>query len=63
LGGEWIGSADGEGAIMRRLKVLGRRHRCSPPEVAGAPLVWVVPKHGEELTREEILEFLQNKAR
>ncbi len=61
-GGEWISSVDLEGAIMGHPKVLeaaviGVAH----PKWQERPLACVVPKPGKELTKEEILEFLQDK--
>lgn len=61
-GGEWISSVDLEGAIMGHPKVLeaaviGVAH----PKWQERPLACVVPKPGEELTKEELLSFLEDK--
>ena len=61
-GGEWISSVDLEGAIMGHPKVLeaaviGVAH----PKWQERPLACVVVKPGEELTKEEVLSFLQDK--
>ncbi len=61
-GGEWISSVDLEGAIMGHPKVLeaaviGVAH----PKWQERPLACVVTKPGEELSKEEVLEFLQDK--
>jgi fatty-acyl-CoA synthase len=61
-GGEWISSVDLEGAIMGHPKVLeaaviGVAH----PKWQERPLACVVVKPGEELTKEEITEFLEDK--
>jgi fatty-acyl-CoA synthase len=61
-GGEWISSVDLESAIMGHPKVLeaaviGVAH----PKWQERPLACVVPKPGEELTKEEILSFLEDK--
>ena len=61
-GGEWISSVDLEGAIMGHPKVLeaaviGVAH----PKWQERPLACVVVKPGEELSKEEVLSFLEDK--
>ncbi|HEV3227436.1 MAG TPA: long-chain fatty acid--CoA ligase [Acidimicrobiales bacterium] len=61
-GGEWISSVDLENAIMGHPKVaeaavIGVAH----PKWAERPLACVVIKPGEELTKEELLEWLSDK--
>src|SRR5206468_4076623 len=59
-GGEWISSVDLENKIMANPKVaeaavIGVPH----PKWQERPLACVVLKPGEELTREELLDFLK----
>ncbi|MGH2662790.1 MAG: long-chain fatty acid--CoA ligase [Actinomycetota bacterium] len=61
-GGEWISSVDLEGAIMGHPKVLeaavlGVAH----PKWQERPLACVVLEKDEELTKEELLSFLEDK--
>ena len=61
-GGEWISSVDLENAIMGNPKVaeaavIGVQH----PKWGERPLACVVLKSGEELTKEELLDWLQDK--
>jgi acyl-CoA synthetase (AMP-forming)/AMP-acid ligase II len=61
-GGEWISSVDLENAIMGHPKVaeaavIGVPH----PKWAERPLACVVVKPGDELTREELIEWLTPK--
>jgi len=61
-GGEWISTVELENEIMAHPKVaeaavIGIRH----PKWDERPLACVVPKKGEELTKEEILSFLEGK--
>ncbi len=61
-GGEWISSVELENEIMGHPKVaeaavIGVAH----PKWAERPLACVVAKPGEELTKEEILEFLDGR--
>lgn len=61
-GGEWIRLVDLVGAIMGHSKVLeaaviGVAH----PKWQERPLACVVVKPGEELTKEEVLSFLEDK--
>jgi len=62
VGGEWISSVDLEGEIMSHPKVLeaaviGVAH----PKWQKRPLACVVVKPGKELTKEEVLSFLEDK--
>jgi len=61
-GGEWISSVDLENEIMGHPKVaeaavIGVPH----PKWAERPLACVVVRDGEELTKEEVLTFLEDK--
>jgi fatty-acyl-CoA synthase len=61
-GGEWISSVDLENELMGHPKVaeaavIGVPH----PKWAERPLACVVVKAGEELTKDEVLTFLQDK--
>jgi len=61
-GGEWISSVELENEIMAHPKVaeaavIGVRH----PKWSERPLACVVVRPGEELTREEVLEFLDGR--
>ncbi len=61
-GGEWISSVDLENELMGHPKVaeaavIGVAH----PKWAERPLACVVVKPGEELTKAEVLEFLEGK--
>ena len=61
-GGEWISSVELENEIMAHPKVaeaavIGVPH----PKWAERPLACVVPKEGEQVTKEEILEFLEGR--
>ena len=61
-GGEWISSVELENEIMANPKVaeaavIGVSH----PKWQERPLACVVVKPGEELTREELLEFLDGR--
>jgi fatty-acyl-CoA synthase len=61
-GGEWISSVDLENELMGHPKVaeaavIGVPH----PKWAERPLACVVVKPGEELTKEEVLAFLEDK--
>ncbi len=63
-GGEWISSVDLENAIMGHPKVaeaavIGVPH----PKWAERPLACVVVKPGEELTKDELLEWLADHGR
>lgn len=61
-GGEWISSVDLENAIMGHPKVAEAAVIAVPhPKWAERPLACVVVKDGEELTREEVLEYLAGK--
>ncbi|MGI8678992.1 MAG: long-chain fatty acid--CoA ligase [Jatrophihabitans sp.] len=58
-GGEWISSVDLENTIMGHPKVAEAAVIAVPhPKWSERPLACVVVKDGEELTREEVLEFL-----
>ena len=58
-GGEWISSIDVENAAMSHPKVaLAAAVAAYHPKWDERPVLVVVPKDGEELTREEMLEFL-----
>ena len=62
-GGEWISSVDLENQIMGHPKVAEAAVIAVPhPKWAERPLACVVVKEGEELTREEVLEFLARAA-
>jgi len=61
-GGEWISSVDLENELMGHPKVaeaavIGVPH----PKWAERPLACVVVREGEELTKEELLDFLRDK--
>lgn len=61
-GGEWISTVELENEIMGHPKVaeaavIGVKH----PKWQERPLACVVVKEGEELTRDEVLEFLDGK--
>ncbi len=61
-GGEWISTVELENEIMAHPKVaeaavIGIPH----PKWDERPLACVVPKEGEELTKEEILSFLEGR--
>ena len=61
-GGEWISSIDIENLAVGHPKVaeaavIGVKH----PKWAERPLLIIVPKKGQELSREEILGFMQGK--
>ena len=61
-GGEWISSVDMENQIMAHPKVaeaavIGLPH----PKWSERPLACVVPVEGEELTKEEIIDFLSGQ--
>jgi len=61
-GGEWISSVELENEIMAHPKVaeaavIGVPH----PKWAERPLACVVVKPGEELTKEEVVEFLDGR--
>jgi fatty-acyl-CoA synthase len=59
-GGEWISSIDVETMIMGHPKVLEAAVIAVPhPKWVERPLACVVPKPGETVTPEEILEFLR----
>ncbi len=58
-GGEWISSIDVENAAMSHPKVaLAAAVAAFHPKWDERPVLVVVPKDGQELTREEMLEFL-----
>jgi acyl-CoA synthetase (AMP-forming)/AMP-acid ligase II len=58
-GGEWISSVELENQIMAHPKVAEAAVIAVPhPKWAERPLACVVVKDGEELTREEVLDFL-----
>jgi len=61
-GGEWISSVELENEIMAHPKVaeaavIGISH----PKWGERPLACVVPKQGEEITKNEVLEFLEGR--
>jgi len=61
-GGEWISSVELENELMAHPKVaeaavIGMPH----PKWGERPMACVVLKPGEEATREELLDFLQDK--
>ncbi|MBA2624348.1 MAG: long-chain fatty acid--CoA ligase [Acidimicrobiia bacterium] len=59
-GGEWISSAELENEIMAHPKVAEAAVIGIPSDRWGErPLACVVPKAGEEVTKEELLEFLE----
>ena len=59
-GGEWISSVDVENMIMAHPKVLEAAVIAVPhPKWVERPLACVVPKPGESLTPDEIMEFLR----
>ncbi|WP_327540316.1 long-chain fatty acid--CoA ligase [Jatrophihabitans sp.] len=61
-GGEWISSVDLENQIMSHPKIAEAAVIAVPhPKWAERPLACVVVKEGEELTREEVLEFLAER--
>jgi 3-(methylthio)propionyl---CoA ligase len=58
-GGEWISSIDVENAAMSHPKVaLAAAISAFHPKWDERPVLVIVPKTGQELTREELLEFL-----
>ena len=58
-GGEWISSIDVENAAMSHPKVaLAAAVAAFHPKWDERPVLVVVPKDGQQLTREEMLEFL-----
>jgi acyl-CoA synthetase (AMP-forming)/AMP-acid ligase II len=58
-GGEWISSVDLENALMGHPKVLEAAVIAIPDEKwSERPLACVVPKPGESMTKQEIIEFL-----
>jgi fatty-acyl-CoA synthase len=58
-GGEWISSIDVENAAMSHPKVaLAAAVAAFHPKWDERPVLVIVPKDGEQLTREEMLEFL-----
>ena len=62
-GGEWISSVDLENQIMGHPKIAEAAVIAVPhPKWSERPLACVVVKDGEELTREEVLEFLARAA-
>jgi fatty-acyl-CoA synthase len=61
-GGEWISSVDLENQIMGHPKVAEAAViAIAHPKWSERPLACVVVKDGEELTREELLEFLSER--
>lgn len=61
-GGEWISSVDLENAIMAHPKVMEAAVIAVPhPKWQERPLACVVPRPGETVTKEEILEHLSGK--
>jgi fatty-acyl-CoA synthase len=61
-GGEWISSVDLENAIMSHPKVAEAAVIALPhPKWSERPLACVVVKPGEELSKEEVLEFLRGR--
>jgi fatty-acyl-CoA synthase len=61
-GGEWISSVDLENQIMGHPKVAEAAVIAVPhPKWAERPLACVVVKPGEELSKEEVLEYLATK--
>jgi fatty-acyl-CoA synthase len=61
-GGEWISSVDLENVIMGHPKIAEAAVIAVPhPKWAERPLACVVVKEGEQLTREEVLEFLAER--
>jgi fatty-acyl-CoA synthase len=58
-GGEWISSIDVENAAMSHPKVaLAAAVAAFHPKWDERPVLVIVPKDGQEITREEMLEFL-----
>jgi fatty-acyl-CoA synthase len=61
-GGEWISSVEIENQIMAHPKIAEAAVIAVPhPKWAERPLACVVVKDGEELTREDVLEFLRGR--
>jgi fatty-acyl-CoA synthase len=61
-GGEWISSVDLENAIMSHPKVMEAAVIAIPhPKWQERPLACVVPRPGETITKEEILEHLNGR--
>ncbi len=61
-GGEWISSIDVENAAMSHPKVaLAAAVAAFHPKWDERPVLVIVPKEGQELSREELLEFLTPK--
>jgi len=61
-GGEWISSVELENQIMAHPKVAEAAVIAVPhPRWAERPLACVVVKEGEELTRDEVLDFLRER--
>ena len=61
-GGEWISSIDVENAAMSHPKVaLAAAVAAFHPKWDERPVLVIVPKDGQELSREELLEFLTPK--
>jgi fatty-acyl-CoA synthase len=61
-GGEWISSVDLENQIMAHPKIAEAAVIAVPhPKWAERPLACVVVKAGEQLTKEEVLEFLAGR--
>ena len=61
-GGEWISSVDLENTIMGHPKVAEAAVIALPhPKWMERPLACVVVKPGEELTKDEVLDFLRDK--
>jgi fatty-acyl-CoA synthase len=61
-GGEWISSVDLENQIMAHAKVAEAAViAVAHPKWGERPLACVVVKDGEELTRDEVLEFLADR--
>ncbi len=61
-GGEWISSVDLENAIMGHPKIAEAAVIAVPhPKWSERPLACVVVKDGQELTRDEVLDFLRER--
>ena len=61
-GGEWISSVELENQIMAHPKIAEAAVIAVPhPRWAERPLACVVVKEGEDLTKEEVLEFLRER--
>jgi fatty-acyl-CoA synthase len=61
-GGEWISSIDVENAAMSHPKVaLAAAVAAFHPKWDERPVLVIVPKDGQELSRDELLEFLKPK--